>query len=409
MQHSKTPSETGAEHDQLREVHEAGFLDFAIVLTKHKGLVLGVPFVAALLAAGISLLMPNIYTATARMLAPMQNQSTAAVLLGQISSLASITGGSLPAKNSGDIYVGMLRSDSVVDGLIDRFNLESVYKTETRTETRIALLGATKITSGKDGIIVVQVEDRDPKRAADLANAYLEQLDKLNERIAVTEAGQRRLFFEKQLRQAKDSLANAELALKRTQESTGLIKLDEQGKVLIEAVAQLRAQIAAKEVQVGAMRTFATSSNPDLMRTEQELVGLREQLRKTEKHGARAEGDIFVPTGRVPEAGLEYVRRLRELKYQETLFELLVKQLEIAKIDEAKDAPVMQIIDKATTPDKKSKPKRAVIVLAAGMVAGVLCILLALLMEARNRALGDPISARKLRLLSSQLGLRRRK
>jgi uncharacterized protein involved in exopolysaccharide biosynthesis len=388
---------------------EASLLDFAIVLGKHKSLVLVLPALVASIAAAVTLLISNTYTATIRILPPVQNQSAAAALLGQLSGLAAISGGPPTLKNFGDMYVGMLRSDSVLDGVIEKFHLQRVYEKTTRIETRLALIEATKIVSGKDGIIVLHVEDVDAKRAADLANAYLHELDKLNERIAVTEAGQRRIFFEKQLSKAKDALATAELALKKTQETTGLIKLDEQGKVLIESVAQLRAQIAAKEVQIGAMRTFATNLNPELIRNEQELIGLREQLRRMEKHNPHADGDVFIPTGRVPEAGLEYVRRLRELKYQEALFELLVKQLEIAKLDEAKNASIIQIIDRATVPDKKSKPNRAVITITTGVISFVLCILLALLIEAKRRLSVDPVTSSKLKELYSHLSPRGRR
>ncbi len=175
--------------------------------------------------------------------------------------------------------------------------------------------------SGKDGLIHISVEDRDPNRAADLANGYIDQFRKLIEHLAITEASQRRFFFEKQLEQAKNSLASAEEALKLTQQKTGLIELDSQARALIETAASLRAQIAEKEVQIQLMSTFATGENSQVVQAQRELEGLRAQLIKLEGSDNSADAALMVPKRRVPEAGVEYARKLREVKYGETLFE----------------------------------------------------------------------------------------
>ena len=260
------------------EDDEISLLDLLIVLAKHKKLILGLPFLAALLAAGISLLLPNIYTGTTKILPPQQTQSSAAAMLAQLGGLAGGAGGALGIKNPNDLYIGMLKSRTLGDNLIQRFELQKVYEAKTMFDTRKAIDANTKIASGKDGIITIDFDDKDTKRAAAVANAYVEELYKLTQTLAVTEASQRRLFFEKQLTLAKDSLANAEVALRQTQERTGLIKLDDQGRAIIESVARMRAEIAAKEVQLGAMRTFATKNNPDYVLLVQQLGGLRAQL-----------------------------------------------------------------------------------------------------------------------------------
>ena len=276
MPASQSPDSPETNANQSED--EISLLDLLIVLAKHKKLILGLPFAAAVLAAGISLLMSNIYTATARILPPQQQQSTAAAMLGQLGALAGAAGGSLGIKNPNDLYVGMLKSRTVADNLISQFKLQALYETETMVETYMALDKVSNIAAGKDGIISIDVDDEDPKRAADMANAYVDELYKLTQNLAVTEASQRRLFFEKQLKLAKDELAGAEVAFKQTQEKTGVLQLDAQGKAMIEAVGMLRAQIAAKEVEVGALRTFATEQNPDYLRIKQELSGLRAQL-----------------------------------------------------------------------------------------------------------------------------------
>jgi tyrosine-protein kinase Etk/Wzc len=400
MQDSKHPAKSDS------DLQEISLLDLFLVLAKRKSLVVGIPIFCSVVAAVISLLLPNVYTATARILPPQISQGSAAAVISQVSGLGAIAGSSLGLKNPADIYVGMLKSHSLSDALIQRFDLRKLYDKATLTDTRKALEGVSSISAGKEGIIAISVDDYDPQRAASLANAYVEELERLTHRLALTEAGQRRLFYERQLQDAKTALADAEVALKTTQERTGLIKLDEQGKVIIEVVAQLRSQIAAKEIQLASLRTFAADRNPEVIRAENELAGLKTQLRKMEKNTSKDEGDILVPTGRVPTVGLQYVRGLREVKYREAILEILARQFELAKIDEAKDAVVIQPLDKASVPDKKSRPKRTIIVLATAIVAMLVCVLLAFVLEALQRAAKDPQTGRKLHLLVSHLRLR---
>jgi uncharacterized protein involved in exopolysaccharide biosynthesis len=374
--------------ESYRDDDEISLLDIAIVLAKHKKLILGLPLLAAIVTAGITLLMPDIYTGRAVIMPPQQQQSTAAAMLGQLGALTGLAPSSLGIKNPNDLYVGILKSRSIADALIERFKLKDLYEEDTLVETRKALADNTSITAGRDGLIVIEVDDEDPRRAADMANAYVEELEKLTSRLAVTEAAQRRLFFERQLAQAKEDLIKAEQSLRRTQEKTGLVQLDAQGKAMIEAAATLRAQIAAREVELAAMRTYATEDNPDFRRVSQELVGLRAELRKMASTSDGA--DLFIPTGKIPAAGVEYVRAYRDVKYAETIFELMAKQFELAKIDEARDAAVIQVVDGAVPPDRKSKPRRTLIVLLTGLIAGLLAVVGAAITEAASSARRDP-------------------
>ena len=245
--------------------------------------------------------------------------------------------------------------------MIRRFDLLRVYRDKKMSDARQDLENATSIVLGKEGFVTISVEDKDRSRAPQIANAYVEQLRKLTQDLAVTEAGQRRLFFERQLELAKNNLADAEQALKETEQKTGLIQLDGQAKAIIEAVVKLRALMAAKEVELHAMRLFSTEQNPDVMLGEQELSGLRAQLALLEKQSGGT-GSVQVPIGNVPEAGLQYVRKLRDLKYAETIFEILAKQYEAARLDEAKTAAIIQVLDPAVEPDRKSSPPRILIV-----------------------------------------------
>lgn len=373
-------------------------LDLVLILAKRKKLVLGLPLIAMVGAVIYSLLQPNIYTATTKILPPQQSQSTASAMLAQLGGLAGLAGAGA-AKNPNDIYVAMLRSRTLADKLIARFKLEEVFDVRGLHDTRKILASRTAINLGKDGIVSVDFEDQDRKRAAEVANGYVDELRSLTQTLAVTEAGQRRLFFEKQLMLAKDNLASAEIALKQTQEKTGVVKLDDQGRAIIESVARMRAEIAAKEVQVFAMRSFATESNPEYVLLNQQLSGLKVQLSKLERVGSANAADAVISTGRLPEVGLEYIRKLRDLKYHEVIFDLMAKQYEIARIDEAKDSSIIQVLDKAIEPERKSKPHRAMIVLISTFLAGVIAVLSAFLAEFLVRARNDDRYVGKLRLL----------
>ncbi len=372
-------------HQSPEDEEEISLLDLLIVLVKHKNLILGLPFVAAILAAIYSLTLPNIYTATTKILPPQQSQSAASAMLAQLGNVAGLVGGAAGLKNPNDLYVGMLKSRTVADNLIQRFDLKNRYEQKYQSSTRKALESNSVITTGKDGIISIEVDDKDPKFAAELANAYVDELFKFTKVLAVTEASQRRLFFEQQFTQAKDNLAKAEVTARQALQQGGLVKVDDQGKAMVETTARLRAQMSVKEVQIGAMRTFAADRNPDLRLAQQELESIKRELAKIEgAGGTRAAGSAS--DGK----GIDNLSLLRDLKYNEFLYELLAKQYEMAKIDEAKDSAVIQVMDKAIEPDRKSKPKRSQIVLLWALLAGFFALLWVFVREALVKSRSDP-------------------
>src|SRR5258706_14458927 len=243
--------------------------------------------------------------------------------------------------------------------------------------------GRTTISSGRDGIIIVEVDDKDPKRAAELSNAYVDELTKLTRVVAVTEASQRRLFFEHQLVQAKDNLTAAEIAARQGLQKGGLAQVDAQGRSMIEVTARLRAQVSVKEVQLGAMRTFAAEGNPELQRVQEEIQALRRELSRIEGSSpiaAVARGDTS------GNSGLDNLSRLRDVKNYDFLYVLLANQYELAKIDDAKHATVVQVMDKAIEPDRKSKPRRTQIVLISPIAALFVSLLWSFDREAGFRA-----------------------
>ncbi|MGA8108431.1 MAG: Wzz/FepE/Etk N-terminal domain-containing protein [Acidobacteriaceae bacterium] len=381
---------------------EISLLDLLIILAERKRTILLVTAACAILSIGVSLLLPNEYTATVVLLPPQQNSSLGAALasqLGSLGSMAQLAGSSLGIKNPNDMYVAMLKSETVEDGMIRDFALQREYHEKLLSDARKALEKRAGIDgTGKDGLIRVSMEDRNPERAAQLANGYVGEFRKLSQNLAITEASQRVLFFGQQMEQAKDNLANAEEALKQTEQTTGLIQLDSQARALIESAASLRAQIAAKEVQIQAMQTYATGENAQLVEAQQELDGLRTQLARL---GGSEEGpnSLLVPKGKVPEAGLEYVRRLRDVKYYETIFDILARQFEVAKLDQAKEGALVQVVDPAIVPDRKSSPKRTIIVVVSTVAGFFLGILVALFQMAWARLKSDPEHGPKVALL----------
>jgi len=386
-----------AAHDD----EQVSLLEHLIVLAKHKALVLGLPAAAAAISAAVALLLPSYYTGVTKILPPQQTQATSSVL-AQLGNLAGLAGAAAASglKNPNDLYVGMLKSRTVADNLIQRFDLNKLYDEKYQSLTRKRLEKESTITAGRDGIITIQVDDKDPKRAAALANGYVEELFKLTKVLAVTEASQRRLFFERQLEQAKDSLAKSEASTRQALQKGGLVLVEGQGRVMAETSARLRAEITVKEIQIGAMRTFASDQNPELQRTQQQVEVLKREL-------ARIEGPSGAGSSRPEETnvkGIENLRLLREMRYNEVTYELLAKQYEIAKIDEAKDSAVIQVMDRAIEPDRKSKPLRFQIVLLSTLVAGLLAVPGAFLLEASRK--NNSRSAERWETLKRHIALR---
>ena len=377
-------------HAALRE-DEIDLAELFRALSRRWRPILGITAATAVVALVVSLLLPVYYRAETRILPPQDKGSNlAAQLLGQAGGLIGMAGGAVGVKTQGELFVAMMKSRTVLDRIVDRFGLMKLYERKYREEARNTLVGSIKAQEDrKSGIIYLTVDDRDPKRAADMANAFVEELKSLAGGLAISEAGQRRMFFEDQLRQTKESLTRAEEEVKGFQQRTGMFQVDAQARAIIEGIARLRAGIAVKEVEAKVLRSFATAQNPDLQRVEEEIRALRVELEKVETskgHGF----DPLMSSGRVPEMGLEYLRKFRQLKYNETVFELLSKQYELAKLEEARDAVVIQVIDRAVPPERKAGPHRSRIVLLPTVIMFFLSVLVVLLLEHPWKRSGRP-------------------
>jgi tyrosine-protein kinase Etk/Wzc len=398
MNQDPTNSNHVAATDRQLADDEISPLELLIVMAKHKKLIFGLPLAASLLAIVMVLFLPKIYTAETRIMPPQQRESSAVAALSALSGMGGGTGAmvgqALGLKNPNELYVGILKGNTIADRMIERFNLKGRFQKETMVATRKALAGRATITSGKDGLIVVEVDDEDPNRAADMANAYIEELNDMMQALAITEASQRRLFFEQQLTTARDQLVRAEVGLRRAIEEKGLVAVDAQSRAVVLTVERLRAESATRQIQLDAMRTFATPQNPESVRLKQEITSIQSELAKLESGNTGNNKRVDTKSNSPP--GLENFRLLRETKFLESMVELLTKQFEVAKIDEARDAALIQVVDKATPPDFKSKPKRALIVVLTGVAVGFVAVILAFFIEALEKAQKHPQSARRL-------------
>ena len=357
-------------------------LQYLVVILKRKRMIAGITLACALIMAAISLIMTPRYIAETRILPPQQSSSgISSQVLGTLGGGSSgLISSSLGITSPNALYVGVLKSRTMYDYIVDRFGLMEQYKTDYREDARAILEGSVVVKSGKDEIISVSVEDKDPQRAAEVANAFIEKLKEITQTLAVTEASKRRLFFEEQLGKVKEDLIKSEEAMQGLQEKTGAVSMDDQARAVIDSIASLRAQIAAKEVEIKVMKTYSEPRNPDLQKSEEALKGMKEELQKLETKSGETP-DPLMPTGRMPEIGADYTRKLRELKYQETLFELMANQYEIARVDEARDATIIQVLDKAVPPGKRAKPKRRQMVVVAVIAGFFLAVFAAFFME----------------------------
>jgi tyrosine-protein kinase Etk/Wzc len=393
------------------ESEEISLLDLLIVLAERKRLIVRITAVFAVLAIILSLILPARYTAMITLLPPQEGSSMAGMLasqLGNLGGMAALAGGSLGIKNPNDRYVAMLQSRTVEDAMVQRFGLMREYHAKLLSDARKDFENHTTVDgSGKDGLIHISVEDHNARRASELANGYVDQFRDLSQHLAITEASQRRLFFQQELEQSKNNLANAEEALAQTEQKTGVIQPDSQARALIESAASLRAEITAREVQIQGMQTYATGENSQLIQAQQELAGLRAQLAKLGGSEDTSGNEFMIPKGLVPKAGMEYVRKLRDVKYYETIFEILARQFEVAKLDEAKEGALIQVVDPAIPPDRRSFPKRSLIVIGATLAGFVLSVFLVLFKAGIQHLKRDPNGSEKLELLKHALFVRR--
>jgi uncharacterized protein involved in exopolysaccharide biosynthesis len=351
---------TQADRDEADSINLG---DIASALLPKWKLIASTSLAAGLIAYGLCFLIPPTFTAKASFISPQQ-QSSAASALASLGALSGLAGSAVGIKSTADQYVVLMQSTTLSDRIIDRFKLKDLYKAKFRVDAQRALAGNVRINAGKkDSLITIEADDEDPQRAADIANAYIDELRRLTNGLALTEAQQRRSFFETQLKTAKNSLTSAQAKLQETGFNAGALKSEP--KAAAETYAKTKAEIAATEIRLNALRKTLTENAPEIQQLQATLSGLRTQLSQLE-----------LPM--TSSSNQDYISTYRDYKYQEALFDVYARQFEMAKLDEAREGTLIQVLDPATPPEMRSKPKRSLIAAATLLLwALAICAFLA--------------------------------
>jgi tyrosine-protein kinase Etk/Wzc len=383
MSDMSEPVQTSHSSPNLSEDDEISLLDILQVVVENLRLLVFGSLIVGLIALGITYLIPPTFTATTKIMPPQQQQSSAAALLQNLGALGGLAGAATGIKNPNDQFVAFMQSRTVQDNLLKRFKLTERYEQKLSDDARTELSKNVRISSGKDGLITISADDKDPAFAAELANAHVSQLAELLSRLAVTEAQQRRVFFEKQLANAKENLTKAEQALQTTGVNAGALKANPAAAV--GGLAQLQAGIAAQEIKVASMRGYLAESAPDFRQAMTELSALRAQLRRAEQTQSPVQaGDS------------DYIAKFRDFKYFETLFDLFAKQYELARVDESREGAVIQVLDLALPPERKSKPQKALIAVLAAVATGFLLLFFVFVRQGMRNAANNQATSQKL-------------
>lgn len=390
----QSQNDNSVSEQEARSLADISLSEYRDVLLKHRKLIgysVGAAFVFSII---ISLLLPKMYEATARVLPPQENKSMISALLSDPDNpLSGLTGNIIGNQSTASLYVGIMKSRSIADALIKKFNLRDLYDKKYIEDVYAKLDDrSTFKISKKDQIITVSVLDRDPERAANMANAYVEMLDQTNRKLNITQGKRKRLFLEDRLKEVRTDLSNAEVQLKSFQEKYDLVSIEEQAKVAIEGAAEIKGQMIAAQTELEVLKQFGTEKQIEAIMLKAKIEELRKQLGAIEQ-GTKQEAvppatgkkqNFFIPFDDLPRLGLELMRLTREAKIQEKLFELLIAQYEMARIEEAKDVDTIQVLDRAVPAEKRYSPHRSLIVLSSTIISMLLSISLAFFLSYLN-------------------------
>ena len=375
-----------------QEEEDISLIDILTIIGQQKSLIIGLTLASALLAVIVSLLMTPVFTARTLVMPPQQQQSSAASSLASLSALAGVASGAIGIKSPDEMYVSFMTSESFQKKIIDHFNLMDRYHCQFVIDCRQSLSQHARIvTDKKSSLIAIEVDDVDPVFAANMANTFVEELSILLGRLAVTEAQQRRLYFENQIKKTQDDLSLAETQFRNAQHRSGLQLPTVEAETGVKAIAEMHGQIAAREIQLQALKSYATKENNDVKKLVTELAAMKMHLLKLE----RGSLDTSNPQSIQQEA----IQSYRNMKVQESMLEAFAKQYELAKVDESKEDPLVQVVDPATPPERRSSPKRIQLVVISALSGFVFSTLLAFLINMLRNTAQSPEGRAKLHTL----------
>lgn len=346
---------------------EVNLRDYFRVIVKWRKLIAFNTAAVTILTVIISLVLPKRYTAIATLLPPVEQPEVLGIGsliggsgFGGVARMAGLTGMATPS----DVFARILKSRTVMEGVIEDCDLLAIYRAATMEEALGKLAGVTSIEISPEAIISISIDASTPVLAAEVANSYVDELDRFNREANMTRGKRNRIFIEDRLETVKKDLEAAEESLRVFQQVHKTVSLDDEVRTAIEAASDLKAQVIAREVQLGVLKEYATEQNPRVKEIRAEIAQLKRQLREIE-YGSKSKGSdtkfgvgFSVPFSKLPVVGLELARLMREAKIQEVLFELLTQQYEQAKITEARDTPTIQVLDRAIPPERRSFPQR---------------------------------------------------
>jgi capsule polysaccharide export protein KpsE/RkpR len=349
----------------------------ASLLWKHRRLLARVTMIAFLVSLSLAFLIPKRYKSSGSIMPPDQ-QSSGAMMLAALGSLAS---GLLGTHTSTALFINLLHSGTVSGHLIDRFQLQHLYRKRYRVDTAKHLARLTTVTEDKkSGVITVEVEDEDPVRARDMAQAYLDELNKLVTQTSASSAHQERVFIEGRLHSVAADLERAQLELSEFSSKNSTIDIKEQTHAMVDAGARLQAEMLVAQSGLESLRQIYGDGNVRVRESEARIASLQHDLEQmtgssaalvpgavggsAAKTDAEDKGELYPPLRQLPRLAVPYADLYRRVRVQETVYELLTQQYEMARVEEAKDVPVVSVIDTPGIPEKKSFPPRLLLTLA---------------------------------------------
>ena len=385
-------------HDNTyEEEEELSLLDIFLILWRSKWVIILLTAVFGGAAFFHAMTAPLTYRAECKVLVPRGGSGFS----GNLGGLADLVGLSGTASSPTQMMMGIIKGNSVLDAVIDRFNLMQEMSIDARVTVRAIVLGNLWVVDeGRSSMLNVAYIHTDPQEAADIANAFVEELQNKLRDLSVSDAQQRMRFFESQLMQSQQELNTAEAELINYQQSRGVIAFESQTGAILGSIHSLRNRIAAKNVEISTLSSYARRDNPRLRLAQSELDAMNKELRKLEEEQQKADrrgnavsGDLLSSIGQVPELGIEYQRYMRNLRFATAKYELMLRQYENAKLSEASDLSTILVVDKAIPPDYRYGPRRTRIILigtGTGLIIGLFWAFMAahiraLLRERRKR------------------------
>jgi len=354
------------------EYQDIEFFPFILAVLDRKKIIVRTCVGFVLAALALSFVLPKTYKAVVTSMPSMHKNSIGGQLggLSVDSGIESLLGRGMFKKRSSvmDTMIGLITSNRVLDRVVERLGLVAAFDAESPAKARMALEGMVEVgIDDETGMLNVSVTDRNRERSAEIANAIMDELQVVAGELALEEATERRKFFSIQLDQVGAELARAENDLRGFQETTGVVEIQRQASAAIEYLAKLKALIAQKEVEIDVLHTFMTDQNPEIAAIKAELKSLREQAALLEG-GTDSQIQNFFSTHNMVAAGTDFLRKTRDVKYYETLYYNISRLYEMARIDEAINTPVLQVIDRAEPPLKKASPRPKKMLMAAFML-----------------------------------------